>query len=183
MKTTTIIILVAGFLLQTAVIQGLWLSFNANIHNIYFSSTTRRHCWNSHQKRKLQNFSTSTQCFFADVILKKCRSINCFCTNDAAFAKLPPELLQRLFRPESHFELADILEYHIVPQNLTVEAISKLNPPVRLETVVGRGLFVTKNGDQLKIDNANVVTSDVFATNGIIHIIDEVLFPHPHRSA
>jgi len=134
---------------------------------------------NGNFKTLVQALNVSSQTSF----LKNVGPLTVFAPNDAAFAKLPPELLQRLFRPESHFELADILEYHIVPQNLTVEAISKLNPPVRLETVVGRGLFVTKNGDQLKIDNANVVTSDVFATNGIIHIIDEVLFPHPHQSA
>ncbi len=114
-------------------------------------------------------------------LFKNVGPLTVFAPTDAAFAKLPPAVLERLLRPENHFELVDILEYHVVPRNLTAAAIIDLNPPVRLESAVGRGLFVTKNGNQLKIDNANVVVPNVFATNGIIHAIDEVLFPR--RSA
>ncbi len=114
-------------------------------------------------------------------LLKNVGPLTVFAPTDAAFAKLPPEVIQRLLRPENHFELVDILEYHVVPRNLTAAEIIALNPPVRLESAVGRGLFVTKNGSQLKVDNANIIIADVFATNGIIHAIDEVLFPR--RSA
>jgi len=110
-------------------------------------------------------------------LFKNVRPLTVFAPTDAAFAKLPPDVIQRLLRPENHFELVDILEYHVVPRNLTAAAIIALNPPVRLESAVGRGLFVTKFGDGLRVDNANVVTANVFATNGIIHAIDEVLFP------
>lgn len=100
-----------------------------------------------------------------------------FAPTDAAFAKLPPGTVNDLLKPENRPLLIRILTYHVVAANLTAAAIIALNPPVRVPTLNGDSFLVTKNGSALKVDNANVIIANVFATNGIIHAIDTVLIP------
>ena len=111
--------------------------------------------------------------------LKQPGPFTVFAPTDAAFAKLPPGVLVDLLRPENRVKLVEILEYHVVAGNYTAASIIALNPPVRIPTLAGESFLVTKDGDKLKVDNATVIIADVFATNGIIHAIDEVLLPPP----
>jgi len=50
-----------------------------------------------------------------------------------------------------------------------------MNVPARLETITDDFITVTKQGNQVKINDAIVVASDILASNGIIHTIDAVL--------
>jgi transforming growth factor-beta-induced protein len=101
-----------------------------------------------------------------------------FAPTDAAFDKLPAGTVIDLLKPENKAKLTRILQYHVIAnRNLTAAAIIALNPPVKLETLSGNEVTVTKDGTNLKVNDATVIIADVFATNGMIHAIDTVLMP------
>ena len=100
-----------------------------------------------------------------------------FAPTDAAFAKLPPGVIDDLLKPENKPKLIELLKYHVVAGNLTSQAIIDKKPPVRLETLAGRNVLITLDGDKLKVNDATVIIPNVFCTNGIIHAIDTVLLP------
>ena len=100
-----------------------------------------------------------------------------FAPTDTAFAKLPPGIIGSLFRPENKAKLIEILTYHVVAGNFTAEAIINLHPPVNVTTLDVYPFLVTQNGKSLKVNDANVIIPNIFAKNGIIHVIDTVLFP------
>ncbi|CAF2629723.1 unnamed protein product [Rotaria sp. Silwood2] len=101
-----------------------------------------------------------------------------FAPSDAAFRKVPTDIAERLSDPQNKDELAKLLSYHAVGnRNLTSSELLKMDLPARLETLIGDFITVTKQGDQIKINNATIIESDILASNGVIHIIDSVLMP------
>ena len=104
-----------------------------------------------------------------------------FAPTDAAFAKLPPGVIDDLLKPENKPKLIELLKYHVVAGNLTSQAIIDKKPPVRLETLAGRNVLITLDGDKLKVNDATVIIPNVFCTNGIIHAIDTVLLPRQSK--
>ncbi len=104
-----------------------------------------------------------------------------FAPTDAAFAKLPPGTIANLLKPENKPILIQILKYHVVSGNLTAQAIIDLHPPVRVETLAGRSVLVTLEGNVLRVNDASVIIPNVFCTNGIIHAIDTVLLPREFK--
>ena len=97
-----------------------------------------------------------------------------FAPTDAAFAKLPKETLDNLMKPENKAALSNILEYHVYVGVIKKEQMrdgQKLNQ-VNLKNVV----VAVKDGDVLLNGSAHIVAS-VPASNGIIHVVDEVLLP------
>ncbi|WP_415404236.1 fasciclin domain-containing protein [Tateyamaria sp. SN3-11] len=99
-------------------------------------------------------------------------------TNDA-FAALPAGTLDTLLLPENQDQLASILTYHVVPGLITAGDV--LGTRQTVTTVQGGTLDVNgevgKFGTGVKVNDANVIQADIFATNGIIHAIDQVLLP------
>ncbi len=78
--------------------------------------------------------------------------------------------------PEDNDQLADILQYHVVSGNIES---GDLMPPQTAEALAGGNLFVTaENGDIIINNNATVTTPDVGASNGTIHVINQVLLPN-----
>lgn len=101
-----------------------------------------------------------------------------FAPTDAAFAKLPPGTITDLLKPENRAKFIKILTYHVVgSRSLTTTDILAMNPPFKLEMLNGVGTNISKDGDQLKINNATIILGDVFGINGVIHPIDTVLLP------
>jgi uncharacterized surface protein with fasciclin (FAS1) repeats len=100
-----------------------------------------------------------------------------FAPTDVAFAKLTPEIFGYLLEPQNRDFLVRILLYHLIPGNLTAAAIKALNPPVEIKTLDDQSVSVTENGNELQVNGARVIITDVFATNGIIHGIDTLLIP------
>jgi len=92
-----------------------------------------------------------------------------FAPNDGAFSKLPPETISMLLKPENRDKLTAILSYHVVP------GIVRLNEQT-LKTLNGTPLMISSFGD-VSINEASVISADIEASNGIIHIIDTVLIP------
>jgi uncharacterized surface protein with fasciclin (FAS1) repeats len=106
-------------------------------------------------------------------------NITVFAPTDDAFAALPPGTVDDLLKPENKDQLAAILTMHVLPRVLeSNQLLSKpfhvktLNPKERL-TISAKSSGVTVSGS----NTANVVTADVKADNGVIHVIDAVLLP------
>ena len=97
-----------------------------------------------------------------------------FAPNDAAFAKLPAGTVESLLKPENKEKLAGILKYHVVPGKIMSGDIK--GKKMNVKTAEGDELAVDAT-DGVKVDNATVVTADVAASNGVIHIIDTVVMP------
>ncbi|MFN3664486.1 fasciclin domain-containing protein [Yoonia sp.] len=97
-----------------------------------------------------------------------------FIPTDEAFAALPAGRLDTLLRPENKDRLAVVLGYHIVRGAITADQLIDQ----RQSVATLNGTTVQIDGrDGLRIGNANIVTSDISASNGVIHVIDGVLLP------
>jgi uncharacterized surface protein with fasciclin (FAS1) repeats len=98
-----------------------------------------------------------------------------FAPTDAAFAELPKGTVENLLKPENKRKLAAILKYHVVAGEIDSSDIKPGRTHVK--TVNGKSVSVRKHGG-VSVNGAKVVTADVKASNGVIHVIDKVLLPH-----
>jgi uncharacterized surface protein with fasciclin (FAS1) repeats len=97
-----------------------------------------------------------------------------FAPTDAAFAKLPAGTLDTLLKPENKAMLQSILEYHVVAGKVLAADVVKLT---RATTIQGQSVTIAVVNGGVTINGAKVITPDVLATNGVIHVIDSVLLP------
>lgn len=97
-----------------------------------------------------------------------------FAPTDAAFAKLPAGTVEMLLKPENKAKLTAILTYHVVAGKVMAADVVKVTSA---KTVQGGAVAVKVTGGKVTIDAANVVTTDIGASNGVIHVIDTVLMP------
>jgi len=97
-----------------------------------------------------------------------------FAPTDEAFAKLPEGTLDMLLLPENKEKLTSILTYHVVAGKVTAAEVMKVDTAA---TVQGQKVTVTTNDGKVMVNNAHVVMADVEASNGVIHVIDNVLMP------
>ncbi len=94
---------------------------------------------------------------------------------DEAFAALPRGTLQNLLKPENKNQLATILKYHVVAGEITARAaVGAGNASTLANDKVN---FSIREG-RLTVNDANVISNDIEASNGIIHVIDQVLLPN-----
>jgi uncharacterized surface protein with fasciclin (FAS1) repeats len=100
-----------------------------------------------------------------------------FAPTDAAFAKLPTGTVDNLLKPENKPQLVAILTYHVVPGTVMAADVTKLT---EAKTVNGKIIDVHSTGSSVMVNNAHVVTTDIAASNGVIHVIDSVLLPPNH---
>ena len=106
--------------------------------------------------------------------LKGAGPFTVFAPTDAAFAKLPAGTVESLLKPENKAKLTAILTYHVVPGKVMAADVVKLKDA---KTVQGGSVKISAMGGKVTIDNANVATTDIAASNGVIHVIDTVLMP------
>lgn len=97
-----------------------------------------------------------------------------FAPNDDAFAKLPAGTVEDLLKPENKDKLVKILTYHVIPG--AVKSADIKGKKLDVKTVEGTAAKVDAS-EGVKIDEATVVTADIIATNGVIHVIDTVIMP------
>merc|ERR550514_1031691 len=96
-------------------------------------------------------------------------------TNDA-FDALPAGLLDELLKPENKQVLAMLLEYHTVAG--TVAHAADLSDGEKITTAEGEDITVTINDDGVFINgNAQVIQADVDASNGVVHVVNNVILP------
>lgn len=113
--------------------------------------------------------------------LKGAGPFTVFAPTDAAFAKLPAGTVENLLKPENRAQLVSILTYHVVPGD--IRAASLLGKVTPATTVQGRQVTVNGQGGRVRVNGVNVVSADVLASNGVIHVIDTVLMPPAARRA
>jgi uncharacterized surface protein with fasciclin (FAS1) repeats len=97
-----------------------------------------------------------------------------FAPTDEAFAKLPEGTLESLLANKE--ALQAVLTYHVIPGKVMAKDVLAAER-VRPATVQGELLNVRVDGSQVRVDNATVVTPDIEASNGVIHVIDTVVLP------
>jgi len=95
-----------------------------------------------------------------------------FAPTNEAFAALPPGTLEALLEPQNRDLLTQILTYHVVSGELPSDqirtgSVDSLNGPLNIQA----------SSSGVTVNNATVTTPDVEASNGVIHVIDEVLVP------
>ena len=102
-----------------------------------------------------------------------------FAPTDEAFQKLEkskPGTLAMLLKPENKETLVKILTYHVVAGKVMAGDVVKLKDGTKVKTLNGKSLTVgLKKG--VMVDRANVVKTDIKASNGVIHVIDTVILP------
>ena len=95
-----------------------------------------------------------------------------FAPTDAAFAKVPKATLAALAKDKA--KLRAVLLYHVAKGKLTAAKIVKLRS---IKTLNGQSLKVRVNHGTVTVGGARVVKADIGASNGVIHVINQVLIP------
>ena len=98
-----------------------------------------------------------------------------FGPSDTAFSKLPAGTVDGLLKPENKAKLVSILAYHVIPGKIMSGDIA--GKKISVKTVQGSEISVDAMYG-VKINDSNVVSADIAATNGVIHVIDKVLIPN-----
>lgn len=91
---------------------------------------------------------------------------------DEAFAKLPAGTVDNLLANPD--QLRTVLTYHVIAGSVPASEVVKLTSAT---TVQGENIAINVQGGNVMVNNANVVATDVMASNGVIHVIDTVLLP------
>lgn len=109
-----------------------------------------------------------------------------FAPTNAAFGKLPAGTVETLVKPENKTTLTKILTYHVIAGKYDAAAIAQLIKEGKgtavLKTVAGGSLKASMKGKKLiltdeKGSTAEVTISNVYQSNGVIHVIDSVVLP------
>lgn len=96
-----------------------------------------------------------------------------FAPTNEAFAALPEGTLDDLLKPENKDQLVAILTYHVVAGKVMS---TDLSDGMTATTVNGADITISL-ADGAQVNGANVVTADVEASNGVVHVIDAVILP------
>jgi uncharacterized surface protein with fasciclin (FAS1) repeats len=108
-------------------------------------------------------------------VLKSAPNITLFAPTDEAFQALPAPELAQLMAPKNAPLLQKVLTYHLINAKVDSSKIKGAKGPV--VTVENSNVVVDGSTDDLKVNDADIIQSDVMATNGIIQVIDKVLVP------
>ncbi len=95
-----------------------------------------------------------------------------FAPTDDAFKKLPAGTLEKLLADKA--QLTKVLTYHVVAGKVMAADVVKLK---EAKTVEGSMVKITVTNGAVKVNDANVVKTDIGASNGVIHVIDSVILP------
>lgn len=103
--------------------------------------------------------------------LKGAGPFTVFAPTNEAFAKVPAKTMDVLSKDPA--KLKAVLTYHVVPGKLMTADVKNGNS----KTVNGASVALSKAGDFVTVEEALVQTPDISATNGVVHIVDNVLIP------
>jgi len=98
-----------------------------------------------------------------------------FAPTDEAFAKLPEGTVEELLKPENRDQLTAILTYHVVAGKVYAADVVNLSAAT---TVNGSDITIVATDAGVTVDAANVIATDIAASNGVIHVIDAVILPN-----
>ncbi|MFZ7116446.1 MAG: fasciclin domain-containing protein [Bacteroidota bacterium] len=107
-------------------------------------------------------------------VLSNAGPFTVFAPTNAGFDKLPAGTVEGLLKPESKESLQDILQYHV---SVGVYQADALNDGQSLGQVNGGNITITKKDGKIMINGKATILASIQASNGVIHVIDEVLLP------
>lgn len=96
-----------------------------------------------------------------------------FIPNNAAFQKLPTDMLQSILHPESKDKLKSLLLFHIIRGKMMPNDLQ----PGKYKTMNGKEITITESNGQKKVNGANITKNGAIGKNGVIYVIDDVLLP------
>jgi uncharacterized surface protein with fasciclin (FAS1) repeats len=99
-----------------------------------------------------------------------------FAPTDDAFRKLPAGTVESLLKPENKAQLVKVLTYHVVPGKVMSGSLA--GKMTEVKTVEGETLAIDARSGGVMVDNAKIVSADIAADNGVIHVIDTVVMPN-----
>ena len=97
-----------------------------------------------------------------------------FAPTNAAFAALPAGTVENLLKPENKDQLIAVLTYHVVPGKVYSKDLSNGQ---MVGTVEGNDVTISLSKKGAKVNQAGIVLADIAATNGVVHVIDQVILP------
>jgi uncharacterized surface protein with fasciclin (FAS1) repeats len=97
-----------------------------------------------------------------------------FAPTDEAFAKLPKGTVETLLKPENKQKLIDTLAYHVVKGKVLAGDVVKLSGATSLN---GQQIDIKVVDGKVSVDKATVLKADIACSNGVIHVVDQVLLP------
>lgn len=97
-----------------------------------------------------------------------------FAPTNEAFAALPAGTVEMLLLPENKDKLVAILTYHVVAGNVSAAEVVEMTEVTTLQGATA-AVVVTEEG--VTVGGADVVMTDIEASNGVIHVIDAVIMP------
>ena len=109
-----------------------------------------------------------------DTVLHGAGPFTLFAPTDAAFSRLPPGQREALLAPDGRERLRSLLTHHVVPGTATAAELATRGAITPLS---GGALAISTSRSGLTVGGADVVTADLDASNGVIHVIDAVLLP------
>lgn len=110
--------------------------------------------------------------------LKATGPFTVFAPTNEAFAKVPAKTMEALVSDPA--KLKAMLTYHVIPGKLTVVNVKNGNGKT-VKTVNGANLALSRAGDYVTVKEALVKTPDIYASNGVVHLVDSVLLPPAKR--
>jgi uncharacterized surface protein with fasciclin (FAS1) repeats len=96
-----------------------------------------------------------------------------FAPTDEAFAALPEGAVEELLLPENRDLLVQILSYHVVPGEFTSSELTS----GEVQTVANEPVTIEVSADGVTVNEVTVVQPDITASNGVIHVVDQVILP------
>jgi transforming growth factor-beta-induced protein len=97
-----------------------------------------------------------------------------FAPNDAAFDKLPEGLVEQLLQPRNKEKLQELLLYHVVAGEVFSDDLRRFQ---FTKTLADKYLWIRKYRGAVRVNNAEVISADIAASNGVIHVVNRVLIP------
>lgn len=121
------------------------------------------------------NFNTLIEAAKAANLVETLKSPNfltVFAPTDEAFAQLPKATLDSLLQDIP--KLKKILMYHVAFGDVRSDDLAQIE---EAETLEGSVVAIASDDGVIKVNDANVLKTDILADNGVIHVIDAVLMP------
>lgn len=99
-----------------------------------------------------------------------------FAPTDEAFARLPEGSVEALLQPENRGQLVRLVAYHLAKGRFASDRLE--GRVTRIESLQGDVIEIEGRYDEILVEAAEAVETDIPSSNGIIHAIDNVILPH-----
>lgn len=99
-----------------------------------------------------------------------------FAPTDEAFERLPDGSVEALLQPENRSQLVRLVEYHLAKGRFESDRLA--GRVTHIESLQGGEIQIEGRYNELLVDAAEAVETDIESENGVIHAIDNVILPH-----